>query len=118
MKAYIGTSTYSISNNFSDDVFFLFPNILIALFCEFLLNDTYINSVFIEKLLNFDILYNVDILSQNLYNEFYVVFLISGLILLAAMIGCIILTLKLTNTQFVENPHKQITILKNRISFF
>ena len=67
---------------------------------------------------NIDTLGNIDIFGQILYNHFVIAFLISGLILLIAMIGAISLTLTYKNYTPLGLNAKQLSRSSNFIAFF
>jgi len=52
---------------------------------------------------------NIDIFGQILYNNFLVCFLIAGVVLLVAMIGAIVLTLKFTSNRKTEIVYRQLS---------
>lgn len=65
-----------------------------------------------------DKLYNVDIMGQVLFNYFLVCFLIAGFILLVALVGAIVLTLRYNNISEGQNVNKQLSRSVNFLSFF
>jgi len=65
-----------------------------------------------------DTLSNIDIFGQTLYNNFLICFLISGLILLVAMIGAIVLTLHFKSNRKGEIFSRQLSRSDNFLSFF
>ena len=66
---------------------------------------------------NIDCLSNIDVLGQVLYNYFTPCFLIAGLILLLAMIGAIVLTLKFSSDRKNELFYRQLSRSDNFLSF-
>jgi NADH:ubiquinone oxidoreductase subunit 6 (subunit J) len=71
-----------------------------------------------ENLFIFDNLSNIDVLGQTLFNDFFVCFLIAGFILLIALIGAIVLTLRFDNSQKGESAFRQLSRSSNLLSFF
>ena len=65
-----------------------------------------------------DTLSNIDIFGQTLYNNFLICFLISGLILLVAIIGAIVLTLHFKSNRKGEIFSRQLSRSDNFLSFF
>ena len=70
------------------------------------------------SILNFDSLNNIDVLGQFLYNYFLVSFLLAGLILLIALVGAIVLTLKFSSLQKGQLVYRQLSRTDNFLSFF
>lgn len=66
----------------------------------------------------FDSLSNVDLLGQNLYNYFLFCFLLAGLVLLIALIGAIVLTLRFSSKQTHQSVFRQLSKTDNSLSFF
>lgn len=66
----------------------------------------------------FDNLSNINILGQILYNYYTSCFLLSGLVLLVAMIGAISLTLSFKSDAKTEILYKQLARSENAITFF
>jgi NADH-quinone oxidoreductase subunit J len=56
-----------------------------------------------------DSLSNIEVLGQVLYNDFLIIFLMSGFLLLIAMIGAIVLTLNFVSHRRNENISRQIS---------
>jgi hypothetical protein len=71
-----------------------------------------------ENLFIFDSLSNIDILGQTLFNEFFFCFLIAGFILLIALIGAIVLTLRFDSSQKGQTTFRQLSRSSNLLSFF
>jgi NADH:ubiquinone oxidoreductase subunit 6 (subunit J) len=70
-----------------------------------------------EKSYFFDILYNIVVLGQALYNHYLVCFLLAGLILLVALIGAIVLTLRFNTVQKTQSVFRQLSRTDNILSF-
>ena len=82
-------------------LFFLFSTKLFAL-------STFENfSIFFRSWENL-ILFNIDVLGQAFYNQFFTCFLVAGLILLVAWIGAVVLTLRFNNTQKGQSVFRQL----------
>lgn len=80
------------------------------------------DSINVENLyffnLNYDMLSNLDVFGQLLYNNFLIFFLIIGLILLIPIIGAVILTLNFKIIQYSDNTFlKQITRTSTSITY-
>ena len=65
-----------------------------------------------------DSFFNIDIFGQCLYNYFLPCVLISGVILLLAMLGAIALTLKYSSVRKNQLVYKQLSRTSNFLSFF
>lgn len=61
---------------------------------------------------------NIDILGQGLFNYFLIPFLLTGLILLVALIGSIVLTLRFNSSKENQYVHRQLSRTDNFLSFF
>jgi len=70
--------------------------------------------------LNFltDNLNNIDIFGQILFNYYMSCFLLAGFILLIALVGSIVLTLRFSNTDDGQIVNKQLSRTENFLSFF
>jgi NADH-quinone oxidoreductase subunit J len=66
----------------------------------------------------FDSLNNIDVLGQVLYNYYLICFLIAGLILLVALIGSIVLTLRFNRVHKSQLTSRQLSRTDNFLSFF
>jgi len=79
------------------------------------------NSFFLSWIFCLDKIANIELLGQVLYTNFFLYFLISGLLLLVAMIGSIVLTLRFGKTvknqiifkQLSRNAGSAIFLVKN-----
>jgi NADH-quinone oxidoreductase subunit J len=99
---------------------FIFFVVILFLFLQntffqesFLRFDTTFDFVFI-----FDKLYNIDVIGQVLFNYFLVCFLLAGLILLIALIGSIVLTLRFNSVKKSQLVSRQLSRTDNFLSFF
>ncbi len=107
-----------------------FRNTIIALFFVYLVSVVlfvYLKSIFHSQNLPLDMnnaallidsLNNIDVLGQVLYNYYLVCFLVAGLILLVALVGAIILTLRFNNVHKSQLTSRQLSRTDNFLSFF
>ncbi len=108
---------------FNEFFFFFILFFLDILFFNFLYNSKVfslfdINYIYIYSFKNiWDSFFNINIFGQYLYNFFIPCFLIAGFILLLAMLGAIILTLKF-NHKKRNNFNKQLSRTNIFLSFF
>lgn len=65
-----------------------------------------------------DDLNNIDVMGQYLFNYFLVCFLLAGIILLIALVGSIILTLRFNNSEESQVVNRQLSRTDNFLSFF
>ena len=65
-----------------------------------------------------DNLNNIDIMGQVLFNYFLVCFLLAGLILLIALVGSIVLTLRFNTSDASQLVDRQLSRTDNFLSFF
>ena len=65
-----------------------------------------------------DNLNSIDVLGQSLYNYYLICFLLAGLILLVAMIGAIVLTLKFNSHRKNELFSRQLSRTNDFLAFF
>jgi NADH-quinone oxidoreductase subunit J len=65
-----------------------------------------------------DNLGSIDVLGQSLYNYYLLCFLLTGLVLLVAMIGAIVLTLNFSSHRKNELASRQLSRSDNFLSFF
>jgi NADH-quinone oxidoreductase subunit J len=72
----------------------------------------------ISSLINIDTFYSINIIGQGLFNYFWSCVLIAGFILLIAMIGAIILTLKFSSKRKNELNYRQLSRSETFLSFF
>ena len=92
-------------------IYFFLENIFLA-------NEVYIFRGLHNNIFNFDSLNNIDLLGQVLFNYFLVCFLLAGLILLIALIGAIVLTLRFNTFQKKQHVFRQLSRTDNLFSFF
>lgn len=107
-----------------------FRNSILALFFIYLVSVilfVYLNSIFHSQNVNtelnnsallFDTLNNIDVLGQVLYNYYLICFLVAGLILLVALIGAIVLTLRFNRVHKSQITSRQLARTDNFLSFF
>lgn len=70
-----------------------------------------------EKSYFFDNLYNIDVLGQALYNYYLISFLLAGLILLIALVGAVVLTLRFNTVKKTQSVFRQLSRTDNALSF-
>jgi NADH-quinone oxidoreductase subunit J len=108
-----------------------FNNVIITMFFFYLVSVlmfVYLKTLFgqadflVENILNsetlIDSLNNIDSLGQALYNYYLVCFLIAGFVLLIALVGAIILTLRFNTVQKSQLTSRQLSRTDNFLSFF
>jgi NADH-quinone oxidoreductase subunit J len=66
----------------------------------------------------FDKLNNIDVIGQVLYNYFIVCFLLAGLVLLIALVGAIVLTLRFNSVKKSQLVSRQLSRTDNFLTFF
>jgi NADH-quinone oxidoreductase subunit J len=102
--------------------FFIFSFFVIALFL--FLQNTFQQDTFLFFDRNFDFvsvfdqLNNIDVIGQVLYNYFIVCFLLAGLVLLIALIGAIVLTLRFNSVKKSQLVSRQLSRTDNFLTFF
>lgn len=121
------TNNSAHSNTVAPINIIFYTSFLIFWFLLFLIEavNTFNADIFSKKaeLINnffflFDNLNNIDILGQVLFNYFSVCFLLAGLILLVALVGSIVLTLKFNNFQQGQLISRQLSRTDKFISIF
>jgi NADH-quinone oxidoreductase subunit J len=65
-----------------------------------------------------DSLNNIDIMGQALFNYYLVAFLLAGIILLIALVGAIVLTLRFNHSETSQIVNRQLARTDNTLSFF
>ena len=102
--------------------YLLFGFFVLVLFL--FLQNTFLQETFLffdknfDFVLIFDKLNNIDVIGQVLYNYFLVCFLLAGLILLVALIGAIVLTLRFNSVKKSQLVSRQLSRTDNFLSFF
>jgi NADH-quinone oxidoreductase subunit J len=102
--------------------FFIFSFFVIALFL--FLQNTFQQDTFLFFDRNFDFvsvfdqLNNIDVIGQVLYNYFIICFLLAGLVLLIALIGAIVLTLRFNSVKKSQLVSRQLSRTDNFLTFF
>lgn len=61
---------------------------------------------------------NIDLMGQVLFNYYLVAFLLAGLVLLIALIGAIVLTVRFNNAETSQLVYRQLSKVDNNLSFF
>lgn len=110
------------SKNIRNSILALFFIYLVSVILFIYLNSIFhsqnVNTEFNNSALLFDALHNIDILGQVLYNYYLICFLVAGLILLVALIGAIVLTLRFNRVHKSQITSKQLARTDNFLSFF
>lgn len=65
-----------------------------------------------------DNLNNIDVMGQVLFNYFLICFLLAGIVLLIALIGSIVLTLRFNNTEKGQFVNRQLARTDNFLAFY
>ncbi len=123
VKIHENIFTKLFSKNFSNSIItaFFFYLVSIVLFV-YLKSIFYSNSSLVDNVVNAEILIdnlnNIDVLGQVLYNYYLICFLLAGLVLLIALVGAIILTLRFNNVQKSQLTSRQLSRTDNFLSFF
>jgi NADH-quinone oxidoreductase subunit J len=111
--------------NISDFLFILISFFFSPIFIYFIYNSTYLS--FLNKSINtnhssflscIDSFSNINVFGQYFYNYLLIVFLLAGFILLLALIGSIILTLKYNLKKKNEFVTKKLSRTDTFLSFF
>jgi NADH-quinone oxidoreductase subunit J len=66
----------------------------------------------------YDVFANIDVMGQIMFNNYIFEFLIAGLILLIALVGSVLLTLKYNRDTEFQFSYKQLSRCENFISFY
>lgn len=78
--------------------------------------------LFLSRQLNLlwliDNMTNIDLMGQVLFNYYLVAFLLAGLVLLIALIGAIVLTVRFNNAETSQLVYRQLSKVDNNLSFF
>lgn len=78
--------------------------------------------LFLSRQLNLvsliDNMTNIDLMGQVLFNYYLVAFLLAGLVLLIALIGAIVLTVRFNNAETSQLVYRQLSRVDNNLSFF
>jgi len=110
------------SNNIRNSILAFFFIYLVSVILFVYLNSIFhsqnVNTEFNNSALLFDALNNIDILGQVLYNYYLICFLVAGLILLVALIGAIVLTLRFNRVHKSQITSRQLARTDNFLSFF
>jgi len=78
----------------------------------------YARESFLQYEQGFDLISTIDVLGQTLYNYFLPCFLIVGLVLLVALVGCIVLTLKFNVSKKSQYTFRQLSRTENFLTYF
>lgn len=99
---------------------YMIGNFLYSVVKTFFQNDfeIFYNSNLIFDFKNVDSFNNIDVLGQVLYNYYSICFLVGGIILLIALLGCIVLTLKFSEIKKNQLSNRQLARSDKFLSFF
>jgi NADH-quinone oxidoreductase subunit J len=81
-------------------------------------SEIYLTTTFYSFENYLDNLSSIDLLGQSLYNYYLICFLLAGFILLIAMVGAIVLTLKFNGKRKNELASRQLSRTNNFLAFF
>ena len=81
-------------------------------------SESYLTTTFYSFENYLDNLNSIDLLGQSLYNYYLICFLLAGFILLIAMVGAIVLTLKFNGKRKTELASRQLSRTNNFLAFF
>lgn len=122
VKVHENIFTKLFSKNIRNSILALFFIYLVSVILFVYLNSIFhsqnVNTEFNNSALLFDTLNNIDILGQVLYNYYLICFLVAGLILLVALIGAIVLTLRFNRVHKSQITSRQLARTDNFLSFF
>lgn len=110
------------TKNFQTTIFIFFLFILVSIILFIYLNDIFNNQKLsidsTNDILLIDNLNNIDVLGQVLYNYYLASFLVAGLILLIALVGSIVLTLRFNRVPNKQLISRQLARTNNFLAFF
>lgn len=122
VKIHENIFTKLFSKNFRNSILALFFIYLVSVILFVYLNSIFhsqnVNTEFNNSAVLFDTLNNIDVLGQVLYNYYLICFLVAGLILLVALIGAIVLTLRFNRVHKSQLTSRQLARTDNFLSFF
>jgi len=97
--------------------FSIIPFLLAIVVSSQMLTDTFLN--FEENCnVSFDIIFDLQVIGQVIYNYYILCVLLGGLILLVAIIGSITLTLNMDSNKQIKLAGRQLSRSENFLSFF
>lgn len=88
------------------------------IFCIFNTDISFFYESHTDLFLMIDSLNNIDVMGQVLFNYFLICFLLAGIILLIALIGAIVLTLRFNNTEKGQFVNRQLARTDNFLAFY
>ena len=110
--------------NLPTKIFIFLASIFGIISCFLLINsvffndDTFLLGQSSNVFLFIDSLNNIDIMGQALFNYYLLAFLLAGIILLIALVGAIVLTLRFNNVENSQLVNRQLARTDNNLSFF
>lgn len=108
----------NIRNSILAFFFIYLVSVILFVYLNSIFHSQNVNTEFNNSALLFDALNNIDILGQVLYNYYLICFLVAGLILLVALIGAIVLTLRFNRVHKSQITSRQLARTDNFLSFF
>lgn len=110
---------YGKHNMFLFILFFSYPIfMLVFLTLQSVFAGNSIANVTFNELFLIDSLYNIDVFGQVLYNNYIVYFLFAGIVLLVALVGSIVLTLRFNKINKSQIVSRQLSRTDKFLSFF
>lgn len=108
----------NIRNSILAFFFIYLVSVILFVYLNSIFHSQNVNTEFNNSALLFDALNNIDVLGQVLYNYYLICFLVAGLILLVALIGAIVLTLRFNRVHKSQITSRQLSRTDNFLSFF
>lgn len=99
-------------------IYFVFLSIFLSVKKVFSQQESFLIEQENNLVMLVDSLNNIDIMGQFLYNYYLVCFLLAGLILLIALVGSIVLTLRFDSSQKNQLANRQLSRTDKFLSFF
>ena len=78
-------------------------------------DDTFVDDFYPET---FDLVTNIQVIGQAIYNYYILCLILAGLILLVAIIGAIVLTINVNSSTKIKLVSRQLSRSENFLSFF
>jgi NADH-quinone oxidoreductase subunit J len=118
LKIYENFFTKNINNSILVLFIFFVMSIVLFIFLNGIFNNQKLPLDVINDVLLIDNLNNIDVLGQVLYNYYLASFLVAGLILLVALVGSIVLTLRFNREPNKQLISRQLARTDNFLAFF
>jgi NADH-quinone oxidoreductase subunit J len=110
---------YGKHNMFLFILFFSYPIfLLVFLTLQSVFAGNSIANVTFNELFLIDSLYNIDVFGQVLYNNYVIYFLFAGIVLLVALVGSIVLTLRFNKVNKSQIVSRQLSRTDRFLSYF